>query len=102
MRQPVAPSMARLIESRPHQTQHFTETTSEPSRPRLSRTFRWGRSLRSWQMPGRGHQPDEERRADGVIRLAMASESMRWGGFMAGFPDGGCATWCNWSKLCPR
>ena len=42
IRHPVAPSMARLTESRSQPAQHFTETTSEPSRPRLSRTPRWG------------------------------------------------------------
>ena len=83
MRHPVAPSIARLTESRSHPAQHLTETTSEPSRPRLSRTPRCGRSLRSWQMPGRGHQPEEERRADGLIRPAMASASIRYGWFMA-------------------
>ena len=33
----MVPSMARLTESRPQPAQHLTETTSEPSRPRLSR-----------------------------------------------------------------
>ena len=95
MRQPVAPSMALLMESRSHPTQHLTETTSEPSRPRLSRTPRWGLSLRSWQMPGRGHQPEEERRAAGLIRRAMASASIRWCGFMERALTDGCATWCE-------
>ena len=100
IRQPVALSMARLMESRSHPTQHLTETTSEPPRPLLSRTPRCGLSRLSWQMPGRGHQPEEECRADGLIRLAMASESMRSGGFMAWVAGGGCAMWCDWSRLC--
>ena len=94
-----AASIARLTESRSQPAQHLTETTSEPSCPWLSRTPRWGRSLRSWQMPGRGHQPEEERRADGLIRPAIASASMRYGRFMALVCAGRCAWTGEWDRL---
>ena len=91
--------MARLTESRSQPAQHFTETTSEPSRPRLSRTPRWGWSLRSWQMPGSAHQPEGERLALGLRRVAIASASIRYGRFMARFQMGGCAGVEEWDKL---
>ena len=101
MRHPVAPSIARLTESRSHPAQHLTETTSEPSCPWLSRTPRCGRSLRSWQMPGRGHQPEEDRRAAGLTRPAMASASIRCGWFMARVRVDRCAGAMRWDKLLP-
>ena len=91
--------MARLTESRSQPAQHFTETTSEPSRPLLSRTPRCGRSLRSWQMPGSGHQPEGERLALGLSRLAIASASRRYGRFMALVCAGRCAWTGEWDKL---
>ena len=91
--------MARLTESRSQPAQHFTETTSEPSRPRLSRTPRCGRSLRSWQMPGSAHQPEGERRELGLSRRAMASASRRYGRFMTPVRAGRCAGVGEWDRL---
>ena len=58
-----------------------------------------GRSLRSWQTPGRGRQPEGERRSDGLSRLAMASASIRYGWFMTRVHVNRCAGARQWDKL---